>query len=517
MLADNGSAQPDSAAYTLDVFEAPVITSGAPSTPTVGKAYSFTVTATGSPAPTFSISEGALPTGLSLDSVTGVISGTPTEAGSFEYTISASNGSATAGVQDNTTVAASIPAITSAAPSSPATVGSSYSFTVTASGFPAPTFTISAGALPAGLTLDRVTGLISGTPTASGSATFTVTASNTADGAATASYEVLVASRPSILSGAPSQANEGQPYRFEFEASGDPAPTFSITEGTLPAGLRLDASTGVISGTPTIPGSYAFTVTASNGSDKDAVARYTLLVAPVPAPPVPGNPPAGGQARPLAGSPIRQAERVAAKLIVSPADARVAAGNSVKFTVTAFAADGTKLGDYTRFATLGTDVKSDTFSANSVQFVEAGTREVTAHIGELSATAKVLVEPNYTRPRAGSIHLLLSDLTVTAGDSVEVTVEGEDVFGNSYGDLTLRSTLASDRASDRIHPPTDTSPAVIRFGEAGTSTITVDVLGETDSATVEVIAAADFGWAWWLLLLLIPAIWWIAARSRRRR
>jgi LPXTG-motif cell wall-anchored protein len=76
----------------LDIPVAPTITSGSPPNPHVGVAYSFTVTATGNPDPTFSISSGALPPGLTLDPATGVISGTPTSTGSSTFTVTATNG-----------------------------------------------------------------------------------------------------------------------------------------------------------------------------------------------------------------------------------------------------------------------------------------------------------------------------------------------------------------------------------------------------------------------------------------
>lgn len=71
---------------------------------------------------------------------------------------------------------------------------------------------------------------------------------------------------PAFTSGPPSSpVRTGTSYSHTFTASGNPPPTFSVTAGILPPGLALEGSSGVLSGTPTTPGSYTFTVMASNG------------------------------------------------------------------------------------------------------------------------------------------------------------------------------------------------------------------------------------------------------------
>ncbi|GAA3885601.1 hypothetical protein GCM10022381_29680 [Leifsonia kafniensis] len=83
---------------------------------------------------------------------------------------------------------------------------------------------------------------------------------------------------PVITSGDPGAGTVGSAYSFTVVASGNPAPTFSVTAGKLPAGLGLHATTGVISGKPTSAGSATFTVTASNGVGSPAAKSYTVVV-----------------------------------------------------------------------------------------------------------------------------------------------------------------------------------------------------------------------------------------------
>lgn len=104
---------------------------------------------------------------------------------------------------------------------------------------------------------------------------------------------------PTITSGTPDDATVGTPYEFTVTAEGTPVPSYTVTDGALPAGLTLDTDTGVISGTPTTPGTSTFTITASNGDTPAATGTYTVTTTPaavVPGPVLPEAP--GGPAVP---------------------------------------------------------------------------------------------------------------------------------------------------------------------------------------------------------------------------
>lgn len=148
------------------------------------------------------------------------------------------------------------------------------------------TWALTGGALPAGLTLDPSTGLIDGTPTAAGTSTFTVTATDSSSPAqvATANLSMTIGAAPSVSLGgnALPAGTVGRTYSASAPASGGTAPyTWSISSGTLPAGLTLDTSTGAITGTPTSAGSRTFTasVTDSGLPATNDAHQFTVTVA----------------------------------------------------------------------------------------------------------------------------------------------------------------------------------------------------------------------------------------------
>ena len=178
----------------------PVITVNPATLPngTVGTAYNQAVTATGGTAPyTFSVSSGALPPGLVLNPATGVISGTPTTAATFNFTITAADANGCLGIRPYTITTAEpgCPVITLSPTTLPAGVTATpYSQSVTATGGTAPyTYAVSNGTLPTGLTLNSATGSITGVPVQPGLFTFTIRATDAAACDGAREYRVTIA------------------------------------------------------------------------------------------------------------------------------------------------------------------------------------------------------------------------------------------------------------------------------------------------------------------------------------
>jgi hypothetical protein len=279
-VSDAASCTVASVPVTLVVDEAPAITSAASATFTVGTAGSFNVTATGHPLPTLS-EAGALPTGVTFNAGTGVLSGTPAAgtAGSYPITFTASNGVGAPAVQNFTLTVNEAPAITSANATT-FTVGTAGTFTVTATGSPAPTLS-EAGTLPSGVTFNAGTGVLSGTPAAGTGGTYpiTFTATNGVGSPATQNFTLTIDEAPAITSANTTAFTIGAAGTFTVTATGFPAPALSQT-GALPTGVTFNVATGVLSGTPAAGtgGSYPLVFTATNGIGAPATQNFTLAV-----------------------------------------------------------------------------------------------------------------------------------------------------------------------------------------------------------------------------------------------
>jgi Putative Ig domain len=256
----------------------PVITSPTTATGQVAVAFSYTITATNNPT---SYNATGLPAGLSVNTSTGLISGTPTTAGTYSVTISATNSGGTGSATLTLTIKPPPPVITSSLTAT-GTVGVAFSYQITASNSPT---SFNATGLPSGLTVNTSTGLISGTPAAGTDAgspySVTISATNSG-GTGTATLTITILSgAPVITSSTTASGTVCNAFSYQITATNNPT---SYGATGLPAGLTVNTSTGVISGTPTAPGTFTVTISATNSKGTGS-ATLTITISP-PAPPV---------------------------------------------------------------------------------------------------------------------------------------------------------------------------------------------------------------------------------------
>src|SRR5439155_687868 len=146
------------ATLTVTAAPPPVITSAGTATGQVGSAFSYHIAATNNPT---SFDATGLPAGLSMDTATGLISGTPTTAGSSDVTISATNAGGTGTATLDVTINPPLPPapVITSPTSATGMVGSAFSYQITATNSPS---SFDATGLPTGLSIDTAAGLISG-------------------------------------------------------------------------------------------------------------------------------------------------------------------------------------------------------------------------------------------------------------------------------------------------------------------------------------------------------------------
>ncbi|MGA9982330.1 MAG: putative Ig domain-containing protein, partial [Acidobacteriaceae bacterium] len=259
-----------------------------------------TLTASGGTGPyTYAVTTGSLPAGISLNASTGALTGTATEGGSIAFTVTATDSLTATGTQAYTwTVNAATLAMAPTPGNLAVSTNITFTQAFTASAGTAPYTYTETGTLPTGLTWTAGTGTISGKTTQTGSFPITITAkdSSTGTGPYTQGFAyTLVVTKPAITI-APTTLTAitvGTAMTTQtLVASGGTGPySYTVTTGSLPAGISLNASTGALTGTATQGGSIAFTVTATDANANTGTQAYTWTVnaATLAMAPTPGN------------------------------------------------------------------------------------------------------------------------------------------------------------------------------------------------------------------------------------
>jgi hypothetical protein len=236
-----------------------------------GKAYSHQFQGDGGCGPAlpyqYKMLSGALPPGLSLSS-SGLISGTPTLGGGWSFWVQLSDQNppsqswcrpGSAEREFSITILSGLNINQNALNPQATFLNEPYSFQLTANGGGSQVWSLKSGSLPAGLALNS-NGLVTGTPTTTGDFSFVV---QVTDGNRTDSetYTLTVVQRLKITPPVSPAAEVGVPFALALKSTGGrPGTTWSVVQGTLPAGLTLDAATGEIVGKPAQAGSYPLQV-----------------------------------------------------------------------------------------------------------------------------------------------------------------------------------------------------------------------------------------------------------------
>jgi hypothetical protein len=292
--ADNFTA---TAALSIKISPAPVAitTSSLPNGIVNSPGYSATLASTGGATPiTWSWTAQAgstLPPGLVLAPATGVISGTPTSAGTFNVSVTATDSSTPALTASKNLSITIIPqlVITTSSPLQNGITNTAYTGVTLAStgGFGAVAWSLTAGTtLPANLSLNASTGAITGTPTTAGTFSFTVQAADagTPQQKVTKVFSITIIQQLVITTSAALHTGSvTTPYTVTLASSGGTgAVTWALASGsTLPGGLTL-TSAGVLAGTPTTAGTFNFSITATDSGvpPQTATVAFALTITP---------------------------------------------------------------------------------------------------------------------------------------------------------------------------------------------------------------------------------------------
>ena len=225
----------------------------------------------------WSVQSGSLPPGVTL-STTGVLAGTPTAEGSYQFVVKAQNGSPF----DTETYTLAVRQPVSVKPtlaSARAEVGIRFGATATATGGTGTyTWTLASGSLPVGLALNAASGAVAGTPQSAGNFAFALTATDAEGRVATANGALTVAPRLAIRTVRLKTARVGHVYQARLASAGGVRPVAWNASGKLPPGMRFAKALGALTGTPKRPGTFRLTVQAKDALGAKAQAKLVLDV-----------------------------------------------------------------------------------------------------------------------------------------------------------------------------------------------------------------------------------------------
>ncbi len=487
--ANNGNGQGAILVLMFTISPAgplPGLTSAAFFSSAVNAAFSYTITATNNPT---SFAATGLPAGLSLDTSTGAITGTPTAAQVATVSITAANSYGSCLPRNLILTIGDYSAITSATTMT-VPAGTAVSYTLTASNSPA---TYNLTGLPAGLSINSTTGVISGAATTAGSYTLVASANNAlgAGPPTTITFAIIDPNSgsagplaPLILVAPASQSVPvGSNVQFSVTAAGTGALGYQWSHDNVPiSGANASAlSLGVVNSSDA--GSYTVTVTNATGSVESAPASLIVLSVFVP-PAITSQP--------------------------SPLKALATAGSSVSFTAGAsgsgplnyqWLVDGVPIAGAT----------SATFTLPDVQVANAGTYSVAVSnpAGSVTSLGAVLTvsasqfapifqyQPSPTSVTVGGTATLIVGVVGSPPITYQWSKDGVAIAGATSTSLTFSPVALSDAGtySVAITDPAGTvtsSGAALTVAPAGGPPVSTSVVLQPNPVSTTVGGEATF-------------------------
>jgi uncharacterized protein (TIGR03437 family) len=317
-------------------------------------------------------------------------------------------------------------------------VNQSYSTTLAASGgVPPYAWSISAGALPAGLKLNASTGLISGAATAAGTSTFTATVQDNAGTSVSLVLSLTINTASSTFEITNTSFPNGvvnQPYTQALTSSGGvvtpfaPQPVFQVVGGALPDGVSIIRNTDLsfaISGTPTTAGVFNFTLSATDAAGNAAAANFTITITGTPT------------TENMAVAPAMLAFSVQLGSTTAPAPQSLAiTGNTGVLAYTSVITTASGGGWLTAQNSSGNTPGSMSVSVTNYANLQAGTYTGTITISSVAANSPIAVPVTLTVLSAPSLAVTPPQINLSQGQSTAPNVSTQSVLVSAAGGQT---------------------------------------------------------------------------------